>query len=945
MAEDNPVARIAFFISTVICCCQGVANFRGEYIATGTCSKEDCVYSYSATQTSVVGESRASLQFRADVESICESVGVYQGIKAIKLCAVLKNTAIASGGVYDDGKANLKGASETANYLLSGPFCFVQTSEGKIVSVHYGPDEKPAIVNLKKAVAAAFQANFKYTEQEVEEDTLTTHVSQYSYENLGPDHWIMRRTVKPSDVIRFASNEMHRKSRLEVQKAEIVEYKEGVLLKSSGTLFVNAKGPMDTQDDAMAHFTPVDVDQASYDATAGSNELYGTGTYSLVLKKRYQNPTTMTKLRRSATQFLLSNQSSLSALDEIGESTIEAMKNLRAQMPSILMSLAYLHKNATDAKIGYKIKRLLILESKNGPLPGYAPARDEVIRYLQKLSSSTAEMDVNMKLLLYSFLAVEGSIESQKLLVKAINESKDSKERNALIVQLAFVPKVNPYVLSLIEDMIKSSNTRSDPLVLTYGALASSLSPQLQSRALQFLRNCTDRNDDDTYVHLIHAMGNMESNLTDEHLINSLSHDNPSVRLAAIYALRHRTEWPEVQRSLLHTLLSFPSKDVTDMILKTLIAGAECSSYPETVNDFLFTQLLAATESDVEQSAMLARYVRLLGPTSPKDWIQIMSSRNRRGTNWNEDKKLYDLVLDYNTRGDDVRSYPSHKAYLWAKSIGNSKIMLDAAFGAFVGFGAGNEEQKGGFKLFAKGVVRGSAFGHSKTAFEALILSENKHGSGVVHNQVYLSILGKVFLEKNKEITSCSPWKISPPKPLYFPLLDFRSKVFICIGFVNFKVTVDVKLKLEAGLTACVGECISGEATLTPTIGLIATGEGSVSLAEIMKGGIDVRANLNYALTLKLTGSYKLRNGPANLCVTLSHSWLDNSIDVYPYYQYKIMQFIDVGGFRILSGFQWGEKKIWKLLAVTFNLPSTPWKKLWTSCDTSTLQCPIATMY
>ena len=74
---------------------------------------------------------------------------------------------------------SLKGASETANYLLSGPFCFVQTSDGKIVSVHYGPDEKPAIVNLKKAVAAAFQANFKYTEQEVEEDTLTTHVSQY----------------------------------------------------------------------------------------------------------------------------------------------------------------------------------------------------------------------------------------------------------------------------------------------------------------------------------------------------------------------------------------------------------------------------------------------------------------------------------------------------------------------------------------------------------------------------------------------------------------------------------------------------------------------------------------------------------------------------------------------------------------------------------------------
>ena len=127
----------------------------------------------------------------------------------------------------------------------------------------------------------------------------------------------MRRTVKPSDVIRIASNEMHRKSRLEVQKAEMVEYKEGVLLKSSGTLFVDAKGPMDTQDDAIAQFTPADGDQASYDATAGSNELYGTGTYSLILKKKpRQIP--LTKLRRSANQSLLSNQSSLSALDDKG---------------------------------------------------------------------------------------------------------------------------------------------------------------------------------------------------------------------------------------------------------------------------------------------------------------------------------------------------------------------------------------------------------------------------------------------------------------------------------------------------------------------------------------------------------------------------------------------------------------------------------------------------
>lgn len=35
----------------------------------------------------------------------------------------------------------------------------------------------------------------------------------------------------------------------------------------------------------------------------------------------------------------------------VGDIAIEAMKNLREQMPSILMSLTSLHKNDTDAKI------------------------------------------------------------------------------------------------------------------------------------------------------------------------------------------------------------------------------------------------------------------------------------------------------------------------------------------------------------------------------------------------------------------------------------------------------------------------------------------------------------------------------------------------------------------------------------------------------------------
>ena len=63
--------------------------------------------------------------------------------------------------------------------LLNGPFCFVQSEDGKIVSVLHNPEEKAQVVNFKKGIAAAFQANFKHTRVEVEEDTQSKHYSRY----------------------------------------------------------------------------------------------------------------------------------------------------------------------------------------------------------------------------------------------------------------------------------------------------------------------------------------------------------------------------------------------------------------------------------------------------------------------------------------------------------------------------------------------------------------------------------------------------------------------------------------------------------------------------------------------------------------------------------------------------------------------------------------------
>ena len=64
---------------------------------------------------------------------------------------------------------------------LSGWFCFGQTSDGHVVSVFHSQTEETEVVNIKKGIAAAFQANFRGTAEEVEIDTQSRHISHYRF--------------------------------------------------------------------------------------------------------------------------------------------------------------------------------------------------------------------------------------------------------------------------------------------------------------------------------------------------------------------------------------------------------------------------------------------------------------------------------------------------------------------------------------------------------------------------------------------------------------------------------------------------------------------------------------------------------------------------------------------------------------------------------------------
>ena len=64
---------------------------------------------------------------------------------------------------------------------LKGEFCYIQTRSGRIVSIHYSPTDSEEVINIKRGIAGAFQANFHSQDLVEEVDPGSTHISHYRY--------------------------------------------------------------------------------------------------------------------------------------------------------------------------------------------------------------------------------------------------------------------------------------------------------------------------------------------------------------------------------------------------------------------------------------------------------------------------------------------------------------------------------------------------------------------------------------------------------------------------------------------------------------------------------------------------------------------------------------------------------------------------------------------
>ena len=421
------------------------------------------------------------------------------------------------------------------------------------------------------------------------------------------------------------------------------------------------------------------------------------------------------------------------------------------------------------------------------------------------------------------------------MLLHGIENTGERKERNTLAAQVAFIHNPHPHTLQKIEHLITTSNESTDSLFLSYGALASKLPEETKLQMVNFLLNYVKpiQNNSDL-VHIIHALGNTESNVTNKILVNYLTHPDPNVQLAAVYALRYSMDSTSIQSEIINMLHSkHGSKQFVEMVLRALIAGAEWNGSPKVqpIQTELFEALVGSAKDDQSIFKMLLHYTMLIGESLPPQWTVLLSHHvNKRGTTqWNSADQLYNLILSKSDRDYDVETYPCNKAYLWGKSLGIPVLKLEATFGSFAGFGC-SKEHPTNFKLFAKGIVKGYAFKRSKTAFEALLFSEKKPESNEIKSRVYFNIVGKVLADKNSDIPTCKTWNF----PLYsspdYTLITFSVPIFIYVGFLTFTLELKTRLGVDANLGACITDCVSVQGSLEPSVALIASAQATASI-------------------------------------------------------------------------------------------------------------------
>lgn len=447
----------------------------------------------------------------------------------------------------------------------------------------------------------------------------------------------------------------------------------------------------------------------------------------------------------------------------------------------------------------------------------------------------------------------------------------DKEERNALISYIAFANTPHLKFIKMLERLIDVDVTSSDPLLLAYGSLASSASGTSSSdgteehivtfllHRLNEVEKLSPANNTWPLVHLIHSLGNTESKLVIDTLLKYLIHNDLDIQLAAIGALRVHTTEQTVQEAFSDVLQLATMEEQVEQISRTLIDGLEHMKLNrhrqhdtnEPSEDFLILLVSATMQSNNSQlHELVLHYLQQLDSNDARQLMDILrnfmakhpefeegevyyiddevengtaKARLRRGSDWDAANSIYNLVASYAQRRNDVSTYPKHKAYIWGKKFGLKKVYAQIAAGGF----AGLKSDGSGYKLFAKAIAQGHAFGKTATALHAEFLRRRSGSS--IYQKIYAKVVGKTLINEAGTLPlGCN----SLTKNLLstsIKIFRFKYSVFIYVGTLDFYIAMYAKLGLNLKVTFC-ETTVKACATLIPYATLRAEGGASATI-------------------------------------------------------------------------------------------------------------------
>lgn len=819
-----------------------VTESAAEYKRLGSCKfTQECLYKYHTVQYTFGEKDREKIYFSTDVYWHCESSGSFDGQPANEYCLKFSNANVTfSVGFNSSTTVNHTTQADLLMDKLKGDYCYVQTKNGRIMSIHYSPNGNEEAINVKRGITGAFQANFDNKKEVEELDPGSSHVSHYSFAKTSSNVVSFTRTFKTNDLIEVTGGIP--KDALDYAKTENSIFINTILYRSRGTLRTRVDfGHEQNAEPASDTFNP------NFDF---SDEFQANGTYTLeraYCKQRNKRSLIFVDLAASGVQ-----KGSLKAAIDLANMDQYRMRKIRSTIPSIPGFLEKIRRNPNNTELVENLQTLVKLEAMYGTPSQYTSTLSQLIDYYKQIQVSNRPEDVEIRKIMYSLFSTDSSAVSQKILGSALIKKLNEDERSALYYQLALIRNAS---LDLVNTVISSIRCNDDGIILVLGALARNSNLIVQkivvNELLKRLNTALDSSDNETLTTLIYALGNSGSQLAISPLLSTLQYEDIDIQISAIRSLASHLDQPVVQQAII-TLLPLTDEDkILEEILKILIDVYENKILTNPSKELITATINSAIHlENPNLYELAAKYLHLLKIDGTDIYLDLLKqqhnygeaqcdhiselykkdSRVKRGSDWDESNSDFDVVASYSQRGSDVINYPYHKAYIWGRTFGVDKLNMKVGVGAFAGINI--SYSNAGYKFFAKAVAKVDVFG---IKINVVDIEASSYASGnALSYKLYLKLGNSVDKDINEKysLEIKNTTNIDRSKDIFY----MRWPIFVYVGTVNvyIKGTVSFNMKIILCVSLSILPiAVKGEVNAKLSLNLRITGGAYASLLVI----------------------------------------------------------------------------------------------------------------